>query len=144
MPRSDAFIRIKAQVLEVVAAIPEARLSTYQAIGEHLDVMPRHVAYILSQLDPASKQVYPWYRVVAADGSLGVPKRGPDGQTQAERLASEGIAVTANSVATQLAARLVPVDALDHGIAKQTRPPPSADAGRTAATGSARRRRPPR
>ena len=55
--------------------------------------MPRHVAYILSQLDDNTKMEVPWYRVVSADGSLGVPKRDPSGDSQAQLLEREGVAV---------------------------------------------------
>jgi methylated-DNA-protein-cysteine methyltransferase-like protein len=122
MPRSDAFLRIRAQVLEITAAIPRGRLCSFQSIGEHLDVMPRHVAYILSQLDDAAKMVYPWHRVVSADGSLGADKRAPDGATQAELLALEGIAVRKNRIDVALSAVLVPAARLPHGLPRQTRP----------------------
>ncbi len=126
MPKSEAFIRIKEHVLQIVATIPESRLCTYHDIGEYLDVMPRHVAYILSQLDDAAKMIYPWHRVVAHDGSLGVLKRGPHGRSQAELLADEGIAVTANRVSPGLDGYYVAVEQLPHGLPRQTRPAPSA------------------
>ncbi len=124
MPKSEAFMRIREQVLQIVATIPESRLCTYYAIGEHLGVMPRHVAYILSQLDDASKMIYPWHRVVARDGSLGVLKRGPHGKSQSELLDEEGIAVTANSVGPVLERYCVAVEQLPHGLPRQTRPAP--------------------
>jgi len=77
MAKSEAFARIKDQVLRIVATIPESKVTTYQSVGEHLAVMPRHVAYILSQLDDSTKLDLPWYRVVSADGSLGVPNAIP-------------------------------------------------------------------
>jgi methylated-DNA-protein-cysteine methyltransferase related protein len=122
MAKSPAFARIKAQVLDIVATIPEARVSTYQSIGEHLAVMPRHVAYILSQLPPNEKMVYPWHRVVSGDGSLGVVKKGPDGKSQAELLQDEGILVSQNSVASGMEKLFVPAQELPSGIAKQSRP----------------------
>lgn len=36
---------------------------TVQSSGEHLDVMPRQLASILSQLDDSEKAPYPWHRV---------------------------------------------------------------------------------
>lgn len=77
MPKSPAFIRIEDQVLQIVAAIPEARVSTIQWIGEHLDVVPQHVAYILAGLSPNEKIFYPWHRVVPHDGGLGAVKPMP-------------------------------------------------------------------
>jgi methylated-DNA-protein-cysteine methyltransferase related protein len=122
MAQSPAFARIKAQVLEIVATIPPSKISTYQSIGEHLAVMPRHVAYILSQLPPNEKMVYPWHRVVSGDGTLGVAKKGPDGKTQAEMLRDEGILVSQNSIATEMTRVLVLAQELPSGIGKQTRP----------------------
>jgi methylated-DNA-protein-cysteine methyltransferase-like protein len=130
MAKSEAFARIKAQVLAVVASIPEAKLTTYQSIGEHLAVMPRHVAYILSQLDDGTRLAVPWYRVVSADGSLGVPKRDPNGDTQAELLQREGIGVVGNAVGPPLASVMVPAEALAHGIPRQERPAVTPSAAR--------------
>ncbi len=122
MAKSPAFARIKAQVLEIVASIPKSKISTYQSIGEHLAVMPRHVAYILSQLAPNEKMVYPWHRVVSGDGTLGVVKNGPDGKTQAEMLGDEGLLISHNKVATDMSRVFVPAAALPSGIGPQTRP----------------------
>ncbi len=41
MAKSEAFARIKDQVLRIVAVIPESKITTYPSIGEHLAVMPR-------------------------------------------------------------------------------------------------------
>jgi len=41
MAKSAAFLRIRQQVLTLVAAIPPGRVCTYQSIGDHLAVMPR-------------------------------------------------------------------------------------------------------
>jgi methylated-DNA-protein-cysteine methyltransferase related protein len=121
MAKSEAFARIKDQVLRIVATIPESKVTTYQSIGEHLAVMPRHVAYILSQLDDSTKLDVPWYRVVSADGSLGVPKRDPNGDSQAQLLQREGISVVDNAVGPLLASVLVPAAELAHGIPRQVR-----------------------
>jgi methylated-DNA-protein-cysteine methyltransferase related protein len=122
MPQSPAFARIKDDVLQIVDAIPEGKLCTYRAIGEHLDVMPRHVAYILSQLKPQEKMIYPWHRVVSDDGSLGVVKRHADGKTQAALLEAEGLVVSKNSVELKMVRAFVEVSALGSGVARQTRP----------------------
>jgi methylated-DNA-protein-cysteine methyltransferase related protein len=122
MAKSAAFARIKSQVLEIVASIPESKISTYQSIGEHLAVMPRHVAYILSQLAPNEKMVCPWHRVVSGDGTLGVVKKGLDGKTQAELLRNEGLLVSQNKLTTEMARVFVPAAELPSGIGQQTRP----------------------
>ena len=128
MAKSEAFARIKAQVLRIVTTIPESKITTYQSIGEHLAVMPRHVAYILSQLDDNAKMDVPWYRVVSGDGCLGVPKRDPNGDTQAQLLQREGINVVDDVVRPALEAVFLPAAALAHGIPRQERP---ADTGTT-------------
>lgn len=51
MPTSPFYARIKAQVLQLTAAVPAGRVCTFRSMGEYLDVMPRQVAYLLSQLD---------------------------------------------------------------------------------------------
>jgi methylated-DNA-protein-cysteine methyltransferase related protein len=123
MPKSPAFIRIKAQVLQIVAAIPYAKLTTFRSIGEHLDVVPRHVAYILTMLTIDEKIDYPWFRVVSDDASLGVPKHGADDRSQAELLLEEGLIVLGNSVKASFEQAFVPAGALESGISQQTRPP---------------------
>ena len=112
MAKSEAFARIKDQVLRIVATIPESKITTYQSIGEHLSLMPRHVAYILSQLDDNTKLDIPWYRVVSADGSLGVPKRDPNGDSQAQLLQREGIDVVGHAVRPPLESVVLPAAAL--------------------------------
>jgi methylated-DNA-protein-cysteine methyltransferase related protein len=121
MAKSPAFARIKSQVLEIVATIPVSKLSTYQSIGKHLAVMPRHVAYILSQLPDNEKMVYPWHRVVAGDGQLGAVKKAPDGKTQAELLRNEGILICENNVTSEMARVFVPAQELPNSIGPQTR-----------------------
>ncbi|WP_216919014.1 MGMT family protein [Synechococcus sp. CCAP 1479/9] len=140
MAKSEAFARIKAQVLRIVATIPESKITTYQSIGEHLAVMPRHVAYILSQLDDNTKMEVPWYRVVSADGSLGVPKRDPSGDSQAQLLQREGVAVVGHAVEPSLAAFFLPCGELSHGIPRQERPPADAHQLRGRTTRARRRR----
>jgi methylated-DNA-protein-cysteine methyltransferase-like protein len=133
---SPFFARIREHVLQLTAAVPEGKVSTFQSIGEHLDVMPRHVAYILSQLEDNQKFVYPWHRVVSEDGSLGSPKTNPDGTSQADLLRAEGILVNGNRLATGLARIFVAAGQLPSGLPKQLRPPdapaPKARSSRTA------------
>lgn len=67
MAKSPFFARIKADVLMIVASIPEGQVVTFRDIGAHLDVMPRHVAYILKRLDAEERATFPAERVVASD-----------------------------------------------------------------------------
>jgi methylated-DNA-protein-cysteine methyltransferase related protein len=71
---SPHFERIKADILAIVSAMPVGSVTTYKAIGNHLDVMPRHVAYILATLQEPLWSVTPWHRVVAENGKLGAGK----------------------------------------------------------------------
>lgn len=113
---SPFFARVKRDVLAVVASVPEGRLVTFAAVGAHLDVMPRHVAYILSVLDGPERQLLPWHRAVAANGRVEKP-------AQRERLAAEGHAFDPDGRVASFAARVEEgVAALPHGVAKQTRP----------------------
>jgi methylated-DNA-protein-cysteine methyltransferase-like protein len=86
--------RFKPQVLAVVAAIPEGRVSTYGAIARHLRVTARQVAFILATLTVEESERLPWFRVVAANGVVSSTKLGTVGRRQIERLRAEGVAVT--------------------------------------------------
>ena len=125
MARSAAYARIKGDVLRIVAAIPRGHLATHAAIGAHLDVVPRHVAYILAMLSLPEKSALPWHRVVGADGSLGAPKRGADGRPHADWLRDEGHLVDGAALAAGFTDRLVDVAKLPHGVPRQRRPPPA-------------------
>jgi methylated-DNA-protein-cysteine methyltransferase-like protein len=138
VPRSPFFLRIRAQVLQLTKAVPKGRVCTYASMGAHLDVMPRHVAYVLSQLEDDEKLRYLWHRVVAGDGSLGVPKTAPDGTTQAELLRAEGIRVTDNAIASGFDRSFIDAADLPSGLPKQVRP---ADAPVAKTTRAPRRRR---
>lgn len=67
MAGSPFFARIRRDVLAIARAVPEGQAITYADIGHHLDVMPRHVAYILKMLpDPEAEGVDP-SRVIASN-----------------------------------------------------------------------------
>ena len=94
MPKSTAFAQIKAGVIEITANIPVGRVTTYGAIGEHLNVMPRHVAYILTMLNIEEKLALPWYRVVADRGTISLGKLTARHHAQIDYLQQEGIQIT--------------------------------------------------
>ena len=123
MAKSPFFERIKGDVLKIVAVIPEGKVTTYSSIGEHLDVVPRHVAYILSMLSPLEQLQVPWFRVVGGDGGLGKVKLAESGETQADLLRSEGLLVIDNSLAHCLDKVVVSASDLKSGVSKQVRPP---------------------
>jgi methylated-DNA-protein-cysteine methyltransferase-like protein len=94
MARSGGTVRLKARVLAVVGAIPEGRVTTYGAIGRHLRVTARQVAFILANLTAEESECLPWFRVVAASGVVSSTKLGAVGRRQIARLRAEGVAVT--------------------------------------------------
>lgn len=96
MPKSAAFVRIKREVLAIAAAIPAGRVTSFRAVGLHLDVEPRHVAYILARLTHEEQARVPWHRVVSDTGALDRPKHDGQGRSQAELLAAEGIGIDPN------------------------------------------------
>lgn len=132
MAKSPFFARIRAQVLQLTASVPSGKVCTHQSMGEYLDVMPRHVAYILSQLEDHEKVVYPWHRVVSSDASLGTPKQNPDGASQADLLRAEGLLVSGNQVVSTFAHVFVAAEHLRSGLERQKRPDnaPGASRGR--------------
>jgi methylated-DNA-protein-cysteine methyltransferase-like protein len=95
MPGSAAFQRIKSDVLTIAARVPAGRVTTFAEIGRYLDVMPRHVAYLLALPNDPAREAAPWYRVVGEGGALGRPKRDFHGRTQAVLLIEEGLVITA-------------------------------------------------
>jgi methylated-DNA-protein-cysteine methyltransferase related protein len=97
MPKSTAFAQIKAGTIEITANIPVGRVTTYGAIGEHLNVMPRHVAYILTTLSLEEKLELPWYRVVADRGAISSGKLNARHHAQIDYLQQEGIQITAKN-----------------------------------------------
>ena len=125
MSASPFFARIRVHVLQLTALIPEGRICTFQSMGEHLDVVLRHVAYIFGQLEDNERMVYPWHRVVGGDGVLCALKKNPDGRTQTDHLRSEGFLVSGNRVASDwkrvfIAAGDLPREGLINAVA--TRP----------------------
>jgi methylated-DNA-protein-cysteine methyltransferase related protein len=115
-----AFARIKIQVLTMTSHIPVGRVSTYRSLGEHIDVMPRHVAYILTMLSMEEKDQIPWYRVVSDSGAISAPKTAKAIE-QIENLATEGIQIDrAKKIADFDRVFIAAID-LDSGIDRQSR-----------------------
>jgi methylated-DNA-protein-cysteine methyltransferase related protein len=120
MAKSAAFSRIKSQVLAIVQSIPSGRVSTYRSIGEHLAVMPRHVAYILTMLTEAELGEVPWYRVVAEAGSISTPKQSRSTE-QGEALGAEGIQFSGAKSIANFTTVFIAASDLDSGIPPQVR-----------------------
>ncbi|MCB1204974.1 MAG: MGMT family protein [Verrucomicrobiae bacterium] len=90
---SEASERLRAEVLRLVALIPEGRFTTYGSIAFRLKVNPRRVAWFLARLSPEEAGVLPWHRVVAAEGRI---SRGMDPALRAEQqelLEAEGLEI---------------------------------------------------
>lgn len=119
---SPFFARIRADVLAIMRAVPKGTLVTFADIGRHLDVAPRHIAYILANLSPADAATVPWHRAVSAEGVLKTRKGDISGQTQTLLLEAEGIAVGSDGRVVDLAAHVQAVCDLSHGIPRQQRP----------------------
>lgn len=139
MAGSPFYARIKRDVLAIAAAVPEGRVVTFKEVGAHLDVMPRHVAYILRMLEPQEKDAVGWYRVVPDDGRLQTVKTDGHGRTQAHCLQDEGWVIDADGSLVGFERRRVEVATLDCGVPKQNRP---ADAPRAPARRPQPRRTP--
>jgi methylated-DNA-protein-cysteine methyltransferase related protein len=93
-PKSAAFTRIRAEVLRLVATIPQGKFSTYGSIAVHMNVSPRHVAFVLARLTPEESAQLPWHRVVARDARISAAMDSALAQRQAERLSAEGMTIT--------------------------------------------------
>ncbi|MCA1963918.1 MAG: MGMT family protein [Prosthecobacter sp.] len=70
MAASQAYARIRAEVLRLVALIPAGKFTTYGSIALHMNVAPRHVASVLARLTEEEARALPWHRVVAAEGRI--------------------------------------------------------------------------
>ncbi len=97
MAKTDGGVRFKSQVKEVLAAIPEGRVTTYGTITHHLRGSARQVAFVLATLTRKESQRLPWFRVVAAGGVVSSMKLGAVGRRQIARLRAEGVAVTSRN-----------------------------------------------
>lgn len=88
---SIAFQRIRAEVIRIVGLIPEGKFTTYGAIAVHMNVVARHVAFVMSRLTEEESERLPWHRVVGAEARIS-PKMDA-ARVQRERLENEGMKV---------------------------------------------------
>lgn len=117
MGQSAAFARIRQQVLQLTACVPFGRVTTFAAIGVHLEVLPRHVAYILATLPPAERELLPWYRVLPEQGILASGK-----DEQHALLIAEGHTFDAQRKITHFERKFFAVDETTTGLPHQPRP----------------------
>lgn len=92
-PKSQAFARIRAEVLRLVALIPAGRFTTYGSLATHMNVVARHVAFVLRSLTEEEAAAFPWHRVVGADARQSQAMPPAVARKQRARLKAEGIAV---------------------------------------------------
>ena len=117
MAKSQAFALIKIDILKIVKCIPKGKLTSYKAIGNYMDVVPRQVAYIISTLSDEEKDESPWYRVIGEKAKLGKTKLDSKGNTQESLLVVEGHQVDKGIVA-DVDKVFVEVDDLNTGVLK--------------------------
>jgi methylated-DNA-protein-cysteine methyltransferase related protein len=94
-PKSKAFARIRAEVIRLVGLIPKGKFTTYGSIAVHMNVMARHVAFVMSRLSEEEAAVLPWHRVVSADARLSQKMDAELSKTQRIRLLAEGMKIDA-------------------------------------------------
>jgi methylated-DNA-protein-cysteine methyltransferase related protein len=123
---SPHYARIKSDILAITNAIPVGRVTTFRAIGEHLDVLPRHVAYILASLKEPLASAVPWYRVVPQGGKLPSPKHA----AQRVNLNAEGTWFSTSGEIADFSERYIEPEDLKSGIPKQYRDQTSILAGK--------------
>ena len=94
-PKSQAFARIRAEVVRLVGLIPEGKFTTYGSIATHMNVAPLHVSFVMRALTDDESAALPWHRVVAADGRISRSMPRKLARTQRTRLQAEGMKVDA-------------------------------------------------
>ncbi|MEA3213526.1 MAG: methylated-DNA-protein-cysteine methyltransferase related protein [Chthoniobacter sp.] len=94
-PKSKAFARIRAEVIRLVGLIPPGKFTTYGSIAIHMNVMARHVAFVMSSLTEQEAAELPWHRVVSADARLSPNMEAALSKVQRRRLRSEGLRINA-------------------------------------------------
>ena len=92
-PKSVAFARIRAEVIRLVALIPEGKFTTYGSIAIHMNVVARHVATVLSRLTEEESAALPWHRVVSADARISPNMGAALSRKQRARLRAEGLKI---------------------------------------------------
>jgi methylated-DNA-protein-cysteine methyltransferase related protein len=94
-PKSKAFARIRAEVIRLVGLIPRGKFTTYGSIAIHMNVMARHVAFVMSSLTEQESAELPWHRVVSRDARLSPHMNADLSKLQRRRLRGEGLRINA-------------------------------------------------
>lgn len=93
---ADSSSEINLRIWQVIAMIPEGKVSTYGDIAKHagLAKAARRVGMALRGL-PEDTRI-PWHRVINSQGRISLPEGSASQYKQRERLESEGIVFKAN------------------------------------------------
>jgi methylated-DNA-protein-cysteine methyltransferase related protein len=113
---SPFYARIKADVMAVAWLIPEGRVVTYGDVGAHLDVVPRHIAYILARLEPPASDAFSCHRVVGKDGVV-------RDAAQRAALESDGVIISASGAIADFEVARITLTEIQGMIPPQVRPP---------------------
>lgn len=119
---SPFYARIKQQALHIAGAVPPGRLLTYKGIGAWLDVVPRHVAYILARLDADEQAQIPWFRIVPENGVLVRGKANAFGISQRQLLLGDGLIISLDGCIAGFAQALIDISDLPVNLPRQVRP----------------------
>lgn len=91
--KTSTFARIRAEVLRLVALIPEGKFTTYGSIAVHMNVVARHIATVLSRLTDEESKALPWHRVVSADARISPNMDAKLAAKQKRLLKAEGLKI---------------------------------------------------
>jgi methylated-DNA-protein-cysteine methyltransferase-like protein len=73
--------------------IPPGKFTTYGSIAVHMNIVPRHVAFVLSRLTKEESQTLPWHRVVGADARISPKMDAELAASQRQLLEKEGLQI---------------------------------------------------
>jgi methylated-DNA-protein-cysteine methyltransferase related protein len=119
---SPFYARIKRQVLQITASVPQGRVVTYKDISAWLDVVPRHVAYILARLDADEQAQIPWFRIVPENGVLVRKRANTFGISQQKLLLDDGLVISLDGCIAGFAQASIDIGDLPISLPKQVRP----------------------
>jgi methylated-DNA-protein-cysteine methyltransferase related protein len=105
--KSLAFARMKHALLDMLPSIEAGRLALLSDVAVALNIPPRHVAYILSQLSADEAAAVPWHRIVPKSGKFPVVANCTARQiAQLDLLAAEGVLLDRANIIVDLTSRL--------------------------------------
>jgi len=93
MAKSQAYARVRAEVLRLVSLIPAGKFTTYGSIAVHMNVIARHVATVLSRLTDEESKALPWHRVVSREARISPNMNAKLAAKQKRLLKCEGLKI---------------------------------------------------